>query len=516
MEVIGMTLVPHRTDHVVTFWIPLPAPLGVPDGTELSLRSPGPFPEKSSGFFVPDHDEGPQYLAQSWLFFQETETATSRPLEFATKLFQRHLRTGLGIEAAEFDLSSMMSQIGTQWHTVVEVLCPLEERVEECIVSKLNEAIAALCNFQIGLSQLTGLPAHILTPRSVDPVPYLVSSFVDPENVLYGMTSPGNVTKYAGSVDIPIAKRHELEIVAANSLGASSAFRSSKVLQMEAQSARAAGAHILAAICLGAAAEARLTELCLFIGWEAEIDAETLSKATSGNGGVSNRCLQFLAGHLKGNWDRHQPGAIRDWDQLIVQLRNETAHGGYEPTVSDIDQAFTAYQDLGAYIRTRLLQRLKAFPYINSYYLGDEALRQSGHFELCRRIMDGYAITSDPEGSFFRYKAEVRSWGSSTGELAGGNVIQLVDANGTERWIELDETSMLCREVSRPPTDAWRRLQLIVGRNQKGRFAELLTDVSASATTPLNVWVPASTVIPTCSTRRSDQIEILEYQIEPR
>src|SRR5699024_5370507 len=86
-----MAMVAHKTDYVVTFWVPLPFPLGVADKTELNLKHKEMFPENQPGFFVPDHPDGPQYIDQSWVIHQRMNTPIPSGVDFAESLMRNRL-----------------------------------------------------------------------------------------------------------------------------------------------------------------------------------------------------------------------------------------------------------------------------------------------------------------------------------------------------------------------------------------------------------------------------------------
>src|SRR5699024_11892668 len=122
------------------------------------------------------------------------------------------------------------------------------------------------------------------------------------------------------------------------------------ILENEARNTYAVCSNIIASICFGAAAEALLTELCQFISWEAQVPTMEVAKALSGQGGVSNRCLQLLGKQLKGNWDRNNNPVLKAWQADVVTLRNQEAHNGHEPNDAYIDQAQTSYYVLTEFL----------------------------------------------------------------------------------------------------------------------------------------------------------------------
>lgn len=289
----------------------------------------------------------------------------------------------------------------------------------------------------------------------MDPVPFLVTSVANDKNVIYGLTSTGNVTKFHSSVNVPSATQEELEVISTTITGsASGLFRASRVLQMEALAAMATGANILAAICLGAALEARLTELCQFVCWEAEEDPAVTARAITGRGGVSNLCFALLGKHLKGNWNRNNSGAVYGWDQKIVKLKNEAAHNGYEPRDIDLDEALEAFQVLEEHICDCLKRQIASFHYLSSDYMGHARMKEIGVFNRWQKVIESYPLTLDPDGSFQRYKVVVRQLASAShGEYQPKAPLSRVRLTGDqipERWFQLDFPGMMCREVCCP------------------------------------------------------------------
>lgn len=515
-----MALLPLNTRYIVTYWVPLPTPLGIESGTEISVKSSALFPENTPGFYAPDHPEGRQYLSQSWMVFQKTTNPSSSVMEFAEELFEERAPVPVertGQPALGLDVGEMLAEnLGAQWHTVVEVMCPIENTEPDCIVDKLNEVISALADMQIKINQVNGISSHLYTPSAFEPVPYSVSSS-EGEFLNAGVTTVRNFTKYSNSVNVPTASPEELQQVSGLALGMYDPFRSAAVLDMEADSARLTGANILAAICYGAAAEARLIELGIFLSWEAEEDTAKVAKKLPTRGTVRGSFLQYLADHLGGSWDRLSSEPIRNWDQNIVQLRNDTAHGGYEPTVREIELAMEAMLGLREFIQERLLARADVYPFVAEYYLGSVALQSSQRFEAWKNAMSNYPLTPYPEKSFSRYKTEVRARNiRSHDDLVGGTVIEITATDGQVQWIELDEQSLLCRYIAPPSQAGARELQRIEGRVNQRVTTERLIDVGNADLDPLGEWIPSSSMIPSYSTMRSDMWEATDYRIYPR
>src|SRR5699024_243306 len=449
-----MVLYPQNTSYIVTFWVPLPTPLGIASETEISVSSSALFPETAPGFYVPDHPEGPQYLDQSWIVFQKTTNPGSSALKFAEELFEKRVSVPIentGQRNSELDVGiELTERLGPQWHTVVKAMCPLEDLDRESIIAKLNEVITALSNVQVKLNQLHGISSHLYTPPAFDPVPYAISSLPG-EPLSTGVITAETFTKYSNSVNIPMATPEELQQVLQLELGESGPFRSAAILDMEADSARLNGANILAAICYGAAVEARLIELGIFLSWEAEYDTKEVAKKLPTQGTVGGKLLGHLADLLGGSWDRKSSAPVHNWDQNIVQLRNRTAHGGYEPTVHEIEEANEALLGLREFIQTRLLERAHIYPFTAEYYLGSATLQHSNRFKAWSKAINNYQITPYPEKSFVRYRTEVMSRNiRSFDELVGGTFIEVTDAAAQIHSIELDEQSLLCRHVTLP------------------------------------------------------------------
>lgn len=512
-----MAISAHKTEYVVTFWVPLPFPLGVPDGAELSLPHEDLFPEEQSGFVVTEDRNGPQFVAQLWRIFQKKQVPSSPGVEFAESLMRARLEGDLGLHEYRLDTSAELKKLGIYQQTVIEVTCAIEQPEHRFIVAKLKEVAAAIADFHVRLNTLQGLPASRFDARAFDPAPFLVMSVEDSENVLYGLTSPGDVTKYAHSLNVPEATNEEIAYAA--QLNKDEPFRAAKVLEMEALNAYAGGSSILAAICFGATAEARLTELCQFLSWEAEDDPRTVSKAISGRGGVADSGLQLLSKHLKGNWHRHSSPPLKAWHNDIVLLRNQTAHNGHEPTAEEIDRAQTAFYGLLDFIRERLLEQMHRYPYVANYYIGQSTLQELGLLERWEKVIEDYPITFDPTANFFRYKAEVRYRGEERkfdfSRLQGSNILQITDGTAERTWVQLDEVFLLTRRISDPKVANWNELQSIRLRNADGYYTEVLTDIDSSIADPISSWGPASDVVPSLSITRSDPYEVLEYNLRP-
>lgn len=96
---------------------------------------------------MPNYPAGPQYLSQAWRVFQNTTTASSPALEFAEELFDDRISTSgksKGQDSPKRDLEAKMKELGLQWHTIVEAMCPIESPKKEHFVARLNSPLRVL------------------------------------------------------------------------------------------------------------------------------------------------------------------------------------------------------------------------------------------------------------------------------------------------------------------------------------------------------------------------------------
>ena len=99
--------------------------------------------------------------------------------------------------------------------------------------------------------------------------------------------------------------------------------------------------------------------------------------------------------------------------------------------------------------------------------------------------------------------------------LEGSNILQIIDSNAEKTWVQLDDATLLARKIADPQPSEWYELQHIRLRNANGDYTETLTDLDTSVVMPLGEWEPASYIIPSLSTKRSEQYEVLEYDLSP-
>lgn len=514
VEICKLSIKPYNTEYLLWFWVALPSPLGVPDEEEVNIPAPGPFPERSPALQVIDtSDDETIYLDQSWIFFHRVDVPASPGLEFAESIFKERSPRILNVEAVDLDVSDLMKTLGERSHTIVEVVTPVASPDKEDISSKLKDFVRYLSEFQLRLNRVDHPPAAPFTENSFDVVPYLVQSVTDEPFVSQGAMSIGKTLKYSDVIDMPTFSGEEL--TQASQVSSMSLFRTPQILEMEAHGAYVRGSNLLAAIAIGAAVEARLTELCQYVCWEAEVAPSEAAKATGGRGGVSNKCLEMLGKFLKGSWKRHSTPELITWDRDIVKLRNETAHNGYIPTDQDIEQAYEAFAELKDFLSRRLLSQITKFPYVGLTYLGTDFLEKSNQKSALDAAMENYALTPDPEGSFNRYKQAVRYYASppTESDLEGANMISVSKDGGEPFWVQLDDETSLCRYIVSPHNAEYRKRQSFTIANQNGTYIETLTSVDPSTAVPRSTWFPAAEIVPSLTIKRSDAFELLNHEL---
>lgn len=102
--------------------------------------------------------------------------------------------------------------------------------------------------------------------------------------------------------------------------------------------------------------------------------AETLSSD------IVPRLRNEYAKRLKGNWSLNQ-SPMRDWFELISDIRNRVVHGGYLPSKQQASDALDALHAVEKFVGDRLAARWRTYPRSAWLFLGDPGLKKRGHLK---------------------------------------------------------------------------------------------------------------------------------------
>jgi len=125
---------------------------------------------------------------------------------------------------------------------------------------------------------------------------------------------------------------------------------------------------------LATACEVLFELLFISIEWEISTPTKDVARKLADYQSISARVKRLFTTRLGGNWSLVQAGPIRDWFELIAEMRNRTAHTGHRPSYEDVFAAQKAADGLVSFIQTLLSnpRNAKQFPRTRFILFGDK------------------------------------------------------------------------------------------------------------------------------------------------
>ncbi len=347
---------------LVTFFLPMPEPLAVPDGSTFTYLT-GEHPLLRGTAVTPVADKPPMpdsegQLAVSLRFWRrEVEPAMASDIRLLFDVAHAAVPSPLpkhpsieGVEAPPLP------------KLVVEAAVGVPGRIGDVRVlhQAFEQALIYIQTFQRSYAIVSGRAVDLLTRETLPPmVPSIVRQLAPNDTVplpgIYVLTTGGHLGEQQ-----PL-ENDKLSLIASMSRPGVEAYTVSSFFELR-RSARVAlekyGNYWLAITATDAAAEALLNVLLGTALWE-----EGLSPQDAAGGpfkfGLRTRLLQEYHGRFGGSWVLKTGSVVGDWEAKIARPRNRLVHGGHVPSEKEAKDAIAALRRLVKFVTDQLAAQAK-------------------------------------------------------------------------------------------------------------------------------------------------------------
>lgn len=375
-------------DRVAHFFVPLPEPIGLPDGYEYRVVA-HPTGSELRELIEAGHEDPAQGHLETVLTFHHADmpshlTATLNALVMKAKTV---LGTGAATETPSDPPPVRRAQM-----TVVQIAVQLreletEDTNEDALTGSLTKAfdlgLGRLRNFQRAYFGATRQPVRL---ASREAMPSIVPAAVQTielgevtgvEHLAYALNTVfDSEIRYAAlTSEEEAALEHHLY-----ARDERRAFHARIDLHREATDAfDRRGDYRGTVLLVATEAEVLLDEMLAHLLWERGDRPEDASPVFDDP--FISRVKKHFPPILGGNWDLTCRDPVGDWSRLIKQLRDRVVHAGYEPTREEASGAYDAVIDLEGFLKDRLLDKLRTYPRTAIAIMGIQGLQSRSRFE---------------------------------------------------------------------------------------------------------------------------------------
>lgn len=154
--------------------------------------------------------------------------------------------------------------------------------------------------------------------------------------------------------------------------------------------------------------EALLDAVLLMLAWEEGVSTEESAKWQDAK--LIKRVATHLPSRLKGAWNVKQTGtAMNVWERRVARVRHRVIHEQYRPSRSESERALVASGEMEQFIKERVAKASAKYPRTALIVMGEPGLLRRDGFtpEVRRAIRDGRESESWL-ASFVAYASDVR------------------------------------------------------------------------------------------------------------
>lgn len=371
---------------IAHFFVPIPEPLGLPDGMTFEFHREATLGEvleaDQSGAVNP-----PGLKTLVSLRFWRTTSATEDPGEvmLLVDVAHRSLPGWKQHASEESDAVSILRE-----RSVVEMVVPLagDGSDEGSLTQAFDVGLSCLRDFQRAYYLASGQqqPLTLTTRERMPPIiPVGIRRLVEGES-----TWPEELDLFQLNWNVhadtrfPDLKKRQLRELnhTAERIDIGAVFMTHVDFAREARLAfNRDGDHRRAVLFAATSAELLLDELLSHLLWEEAMRPEDAAPLFDGRGLLS-RVRADYHGRLGGNWSLTRDGPVGTWRRNVAAVRHRIIHAGYEPDRGTADRTMLAADQLREYVVERLTQPpvLARYPRTATVLLGENGLRGRGRW----------------------------------------------------------------------------------------------------------------------------------------
>ena len=447
----------------VWFFIPLPQPLGLPDGwmsveplnpAEL-LTASQPTSHLRTSLVIHQHETARSYLADMADLYAFAISIMHRE-EHATPP-QAHIEEMARTTGA--DLETLRTT-----RTIAEVAVPgVIPTGEEALLDALNAAIehirfvqrvvAVATQHAVKLTSRAALPPMVptfegnlhetLVHDSEYKLPTIDSSI---EWFIPNPAPPAMFGILQESFDDEMMQRVSEAAHRISSLGPFVIYAD---LRREAQSQmHLGGDRRMALVALASAGEVLLDTALLHMLWEEHTSPPTAAEYFDRSVGHTARVSRHFPNRLGGGWDPGSRTPAGQYLRDLVRLRHRVIHAGHEPSEQELESAWASLIDLEGYLGDRLAhpRNLNRYTRTAVAWMAESGLRRRNRWT--KRVRELTKDSREPNWieTFKRWRIHVDRSLDDSAEAPGTDVDALMLyadllESGDVRWVIHDPTT---------------------------------------------------------------------------
>jgi hypothetical protein len=204
------------------------------------------------------------------------------------------------------------------------------------------------------------------------------------------------------------------------------------------------GAHRAAVLFTATACEVLLDDLLAHMLWQERVRPE--DAAAVFDGWLTARVKTQYHPRLGGNWSLDRPGPVAAWSTDVAALRNRVVHGGYEPSLAEARSAADAAQDLNTYACDLVAAKTGDYPRTALVLPGERGLRRRGRWSRRGARRAAHPQHGPWAETFARWRqAMQRARADSPAAVAPSTTdawtYLVVRSSGDQQWVVHDRTA---------------------------------------------------------------------------
>lgn len=221
------------------------------------------------------------------------------------------------------------------------------------------------------------------------------------------------------------------------------------------------GSYRTAVLFAATACEVLLDSLLAHLLWEEGTRPEDAAPVF--DTWLTARVKREYHNRIGGQWDTTRPGPVADWSTLVAGLRNRVVHGGHEPALAEARTAGDASATLSTHLGDLLAERVDAYPRTANVLPGEHGLRRRGRWTAAVE-----ALTRDPAevnwiDTFSRWRTALQRARADTARsdpTGPRRPFAVVRPGGALQWVVHDAANGMAAVVPKGQLDGVTTLQL--------------------------------------------------------
>jgi hypothetical protein len=398
---------------MITFYIPLPAPVSTSLEFILTLDLGKPAPELH-GLTLRVTEDGSGLPEPGNRFVSVRLIQTEIPAEIfgmAAESLRRVVKDQYPqLEAlAEADRTDVDDTESMQAATVAECVTSLREDVDDPVSDAFDHCVDAAHDLSRAYRMFTRHAIPVTTFSTVPPVVFYVLRTITPpgetEHEL-GFFFAHARLPYGIGVEEMSGEDTERMIEYFSAMRRGHPGIPYLELRIESRLAHERhGTYRQSVALVHTAVEVLLDTVLGLMLWEEGVDAEKAASQVF-SGYVSARVKREFHPRLGGNWQTEGRGAVAQYLRLLAPLRHRTVHLGYSPTGAESAEALRIAGAMEDHLSERLLAKKHLYRTTVCLFFGDRRLRERGEMS---RTLRRHLETSDLD----TWLADYNDWHAS-------------------------------------------------------------------------------------------------------